>query len=428
MSDGMTEPIRMDLNRCATEGIVGWALHPSGVRVIRVSLDETLVGTATLGLSRPDVAAAFADVPHSATSGFAFAFPAGAFVGHHATTDLRIDIEAGDGSTMTIQRALEPFPPLGWSEAATDESSALPVVPLPSTVVRALRHLRPGVYESQTFWSDDLIARAVADVVAVLRQHALVLPILRYGLYLQTMATTFDYIAAQFPWINRDRGPDAKDAHAMGTSPQEMLCIAHHMFVLRDAELQGRFVECGCFKGFSTCCLSQACAALGIQMDVFDSFAGLPASDSSFYQAGDFAGSFEEVRDNLRTFGRLDTVQAHRGFFSDTLKGYRESLLCLWMDVDLTSSAADVMQLMPQLPPSSCVFTHECSPESFLDGRPVPESSLIMPPIVDSFQRAGRNVGGRFLTGDLGVLLDRRQGIPVLDPAHVFAIAQAARA
>src|SRR5262249_25793785 len=163
-------------------------------------------------------------------------------------------------------------------------------------------------------------------------------------------------------------------------------------------------VECGCFKGFSTCCLSHACAALGIRMDVFDSFAGLPPSEGSEYDAGDFAGSFEEVRDHLRAFGRLDVVDAHRGFFADTLPGYDETPLCIWMDVDLTSSAADVMQLLPRLPVRSCVFTHECTPGSFVEGSPVRESSLIMPPIVDAFDAAGREVEGRFLTGDLGVL------------------------
>src|SRR5262249_11827584 len=153
-TDRMSEPIRMDLNRCATEGIVGWALHPSGVRSIRVSLDEAPVGMATLGLSRPDVAAAFGHAPHTEKSGFAFTFPMDAFAGRHLTTELRIDIEAADGSSMTVQRLLEPFPPLGWGE---DAAAALAAGPFPASVAGALRRLRPDTYDGHTDWNDELI-------------------------------------------------------------------------------------------------------------------------------------------------------------------------------------------------------------------------------------------------------------------------------
>jgi hypothetical protein len=73
------------------------------------------------------------------------------------------------------------------------------------------------------------------------------------------------------------------------------------------------------FQGVSTALLSQACHQLGITLHCLDSFAGLPPSDSVYYQAGDFAGSLEEVSGNIKRFGRRECVEFHPGFFSDTL-------------------------------------------------------------------------------------------------------------
>lgn len=160
-------------------------------------------------------------------------------------------------------------------------------------------------------------------------------------------------------------------------------------------------------------------------MDFFDSFAGPPSSESNYYLQGDFCGTIDEVTDNLRTFGRLDVVDLHRGFFADTVPSYQTPIVCLWMDVDLTTSSADVVRLLPLVAAGSCVFTHECTPDSFAGGTPVRETSLVLPPIVDAFERRGLEPAGRFLGGALGVLFDRQQGIPVLDLDAIRAIADA---
>ena len=53
--------------------VKGWALCESGVAGVRVHLDNTDLGEATLGEQRPDVANAFPDIPAAATAGFRFA-------------------------------------------------------------------------------------------------------------------------------------------------------------------------------------------------------------------------------------------------------------------------------------------------------------------------------------------------------------------
>lgn len=49
-------------------------------------------------------------------------------------------------------------------------------------------------------------------------------------------------------------------------------------------------------------------------------------------------------------FGNLSVVNFHEGFFGDSLKKFRApSPACLWMDVDLATSATGVMSALPKL-------------------------------------------------------------------------------
>src|SRR5207248_9675707 len=123
-------------------------------------------------------------------------------------------------------------------------------------------------------------------------------PLNRYLLFLKSLRARFEMIAALFPRFNASAAPDSKDIACILSSPNEMLCISHHLKVLTSHGLHGPLAEFGCFKGFSSACLSHACHELGMQLHVFDSFAGLPPSASAYYQSGDFAGSFDEVSQN----------------------------------------------------------------------------------------------------------------------------------
>ena len=85
-----------------------------------------------------------------------------------------------------------------------------------------------------------------------------------------------------------------KDQLCIHTAPEEMLVIANHLFILRSYGIEGCVLECGCFKGYSSCCLSIACRRLGYPLVIADSFTGLPAvphevGEDRYYQVGDFA-------------------------------------------------------------------------------------------------------------------------------------------
>jgi hypothetical protein len=94
------------------------------------------------------------------------------------------------------------------------------------------------------------------------------------------------------------------------------------------------------------------------------------------------------------------------------------------MDVDLESSARDVLTILPSLDRRGALFSHECPPEAFTDGQIDSERSLeaVIPPILDAFAAAGRVVAGRHVHGHTGAFWDREVGIPVLPTPALLAL------
>jgi hypothetical protein len=88
------------------------------------------------------------------------------------------------------------------------------------------------------------------------------------------------------------------------------------------------------------------------------------------------------------------------------------------MDVDLEQSAIDALNIFTRLDRRGALFSHECEPESFSAGRPVPHrgSDDVVGPIADAFSSVGRQPVGVFLSGHTGAFWDEQDGIPVLRP------------
>ena len=218
---------------------------------------------------------------------------------------------------------------------------------------------------------------------------------------------------------------DDKDRSGVQNSALEVFAIAVHLITLQAHQVDGPFLEFGCFKGFSTAILSDACHQLGIPMHVFDSFQGLPPSDSSYYNEGEFAGSLPEVMQNVAYYGRPQPVEFHEGFFSDTLSDFSEPrFMCMWMDVDLESSSKDVMAILPRLDPRGVLFSHECPPEIFADGIIAADRSpeQVVPPILDAFAAAGRPVAGCHISGHTGAFWSAESGIAPLPTPALMAL------
>jgi hypothetical protein len=406
---------------CGPTGIRGWAVHDTGIQDVRALLNGRPIGEVTLGLERSDVAAARPDILGAIDSGFAIDLPERSFVGGAPQT-LAIELIARDGSRHLVERRLWP------ATCRTDvaPNKGIPVSPFPNDVTEYLQDLRPHEFSRETPWEPEVVERALGDIVAMLGERAFVRPVLRYAHYLRSMSACFSFIHTHFDRINRLATASAKDSVGLASSSEEMLCIANHLYVLQTHGLDGGLVECGCFKGFSTCCLSHACAWLGVKLFAFDSFAGLPPSESDYYGEGEFRGTHDEVLENLRTFGRADVVEIKQGFFLETLPKFDQPFSLIWMDVDLESSSKDVMSLLPALPMRACIFSHECPPESFAEGRPQPHTTEVMPPIVQAFESAGAQPVGTHLLRELGALWRSGNGVPVLGFDQISTLIAAA--
>ena len=227
----------------------------------------------------------------------------------------------------------------------------------------------------------------------------------RHVFFLKWMYETFHALAECFPPPDPD--PAGRiDAGGGATSPQELLYIAHHLYLLDRLGVPGALLECGCFKGFSSCCLSHACTALGRRLVVADSFQGLPDpgdEGQGYYRRGDFCGTLAEVEENLQSFGRPEVVELLPGWYDDSLSGWREPIAILWLDVDLASSARDALrQAGAMLEPAGAVFSHEFQPDFLAEGRIVATAGPAAA-LREHFEGRGVPYTARFVAGWLGM-------------------------
>jgi len=138
-------------------------------------------------------------------------------------------------------------------------------------------------------------------------------------------------------------------------------------------DVEGCVVECGSYKGGSAANLSLICAACGRELEIFDSFRGLPrpsdhdqqhvlmsGSALHTYAEGSFGGTLAEVKDNISRCGDLSVCKFNVGYFAETLPHFRRKCVLVFADVDLVDSLKTCLEyLWPLLPESCCFFTHE---------------------------------------------------------------------
>jgi hypothetical protein len=127
----------------------------------------------------------------------------------------------------------------------------------------------------------------------------------------------------------------------------------------------GDVVECGTWKGGSAANLSLVCRIVGRKLKVYDSFEGLPEGEgrdreAKHYQKGDYHGSLEEVKANIRRYGALESCEFVQGWFEDTLPDLHSPVLLAFLDVDLEASLETcVRYIWPNLADSGYVFIDE---------------------------------------------------------------------
>lgn len=409
-----------------TSRVVGWAAGRGQVSV-EAWVDGSCVVKTKPDVSRDDVAAAYPRKPFALRSGFSLDVPPGA-VKSEGISELTVIARPASpwlpsttlGSFMLagagLLRSLEHVPASGI------------LSPFPKDVTDLIASRWPE--DCEDLDSRDGQGRFVRRLKQLLAIPGLnSLPTLaEYARYLTVTLAHCRFVEKHFPTTNSQASADAADFHCKPNSVRELFPIIHQLYVLRSFGLTGDFAEFGCFKGYSSAMLSFACQQLGIIMHIFDSFEGLPPSEGSGYGAGQYAGSLDEVRENVTRFGSLDAVKFYKGFFSDTFRKWRPpELLCLWMDVDLEVSARDLMVVADCLDPRATVFSHECPARIFQDGEIVSPPSPDNPvaPVIDRFEEIGRPLTGHYVAGFTGAFWPRIGGIPVLNTEVLFDLATA---
>ena len=148
---------------------------------------------------------------------------------------------------------------------------------------------------------------------------------------------------------------------------EEILSIPH--------SLEGDVVECGCYNGASTACLSLACKLTDRVLHVCDSFIGLPEpekdealtlkGDSKNYYLwgkGQYSsdGGLEGVKENIKKYGDINVCIFHAGYFIDTLSEIKSSIVLVFEDADIASSVKDCLTYLWKQLSNGCKFvSHE---------------------------------------------------------------------
>jgi hypothetical protein len=149
----------------------------------------------------------------------------------------------------------------------------------------------------------------------------------------------------------------------------EMISITRQILDLGDA-VPGVIVEAGSFHGGSTAKLSLVARLCDRSFDVFDSFAGMPENNEEHgksiygrehhFPKGSHAVPFEEVKGNVARYGDPSRAHFYKGFFSDTMPAFRESVAAACVNVDLVQSTRDCFHyLYPLLSPGGIIISQD---------------------------------------------------------------------
>ena len=133
------------------------------------------------------------------------------------------------------------------------------------------------------------------------------------------------------------------DKYVVATNPEEMIYIARYLYQIHNLSISGDVLECGCFQGYSSCCLSWATSYFSNKLIIADSFEGLPDVGHKVYKPHEYKGDFDIVINNIDSYGVIKNIEFIKGWYKDSLVDFSRKLSMLWMDVDLKESTMDVL-------------------------------------------------------------------------------------
>ena len=130
-------------------------------------------------------------------------------------------------------------------------------------------------------------------------------------------------------------------------------------------DVKGAIMECGTWQGGSAANLSLVCKIVGRKLMIFDSFEGLPEDKpgdrQKGYKKGDYLGTLDEVKQNIKQFGSIESCEFIKGWFHETLPKLKTPILLAFLDVDLQDSLNTcVKYIWPNLTEKGFIFIDEC--------------------------------------------------------------------
>lgn len=152
------------------------------------------------------------------------------------------------------------------------------------------------------------------------------------------------------------------------TSVLEHLVLATKILNIPKSQ-KGCIVECGSYKGASTTNMSLLANLCNRDLEVFDSFQGLPQPSSvdkkhilvsekmiATYRKGAWVGTLEEVKKNISQYGNINHCYFHAGFFEKTLPSFKKKCVFVFADVDLRSSLESCVKSLWSILQNGCYF------------------------------------------------------------------------
>lgn len=135
-------------------------------------------------------------------------------------------------------------------------------------------------------------------------------------------------------------------------------------------DVEAVIVEAGSYKGGSASKLSRAVRYAGRKFVVFDSFEGIPEhheqhskniyGGDAYFPPGSYKGSLDEVRSNIARYGAVEVCRFVKGWFDDTMPGFKDPVGVAYIDVDLESSTRTCIRyLYPLLIPGGVLFSQD---------------------------------------------------------------------
>src|SRR5262249_28338737 len=115
------------------------------------------------------------------------------------------------------------------------------------------------------------------------------------------------------------------------------------------ASTPGVVIEAGSFKGGSGAKLSLGARLARRKLYLFDSFEGIPANSEeqksisgqeALFPEGSYRGSLDQVKNAISHYGSIETCEFVKGWFDETMPGFKEAIAIAYIDVDLRASTA----------------------------------------------------------------------------------------